>query len=140
MIKKIIKTLYNSLQPFTASYIHVCGRRDPNIQQCILNSVNNLKSKICEGMPELDIPSNEPLLIDKLIFFNTPQIKLNITNTQISGICKFNITNFHADIDNLYYDIELVFDQIRVNTTYDVDLHLLVDIMHKGPLYITTGM
>ncbi|XP_071647242.1 protein takeout-like [Temnothorax longispinosus] len=120
------------------SYIHICGRRDPEIEQCILNNINNLKIKICKGIPELDIPSNDPFIIKKLVLAETPEIKLYIINAQIRGFCEFNITHFRADIDTLHYDVELIFDQIRAKTTYDFDIRLLVPIVHKGPLYITT--
>lgn len=99
-----------------------------------------MKSKICKGFPELDIPSNDPLVIDNLVFSDTREIKLYLRNTQVSGACDFNITYFHANIDKYYYDIDIIFDQFRINSTYDFDVHLLVDIAHKAPLYITTGM
>ncbi|TGZ50584.1 hypothetical protein DBV15_08100 [Temnothorax longispinosus] len=129
---------YNSTCCSRTSYIHICGRRDPEIEQCILNNINNLKIKICKGIPELDIPSNDPFIIKKLVLAETPEIKLYIINAQIRGFCEFNITHFRADIDTLHYDVELIFDQIRAKTTYDFDIRLLVPIVHKGPLYITT--
>ncbi|TGZ57278.1 uncharacterized protein [Temnothorax longispinosus] len=119
------------------SFIHVCGRRDPNIEQCILNSVNNLKYKICEGIPELDVPSNDPFVINKLVIYEMPDSKLYTKNMQLTGLCDFNVSYFRVDIENLHFDLDLVFDQIRVNSTYEFNIHLLVPIVHKGPLYIT---
>ncbi|XP_039306728.1 uncharacterized protein LOC105203864 [Solenopsis invicta] len=120
------------------SYIHVCGRRDPKIDQCILNNVNNLKSKICQGIPELDVPSNDPFVIDTLALTNTSDIKLYIRNAQLTGLCDFKINNFSINIDTLHYNFEILFDQLRANTTYDFEIRLLVPVVHQGQLYITS--
>ncbi|XP_039305689.1 uncharacterized protein LOC120357889 [Solenopsis invicta] len=121
------------------SYIHVCDRRDPKIDQCILNNVNNLKSKIYQEIPELDIPSNDPFVIDTLALTNISDIKLYIRNAQLRGLCDFKINNFSINIDTLHYSFEIVFDQLRANT-YDFEIRLLVPVIHQGQLYITSGM
>ncbi|XP_011879797.1 PREDICTED: uncharacterized protein LOC105568601 [Vollenhovia emeryi] len=119
------------------SYIHICGRQSSNIEKCILDNIINLKSKICKGIPELDIPSNDPFILDKVALADTQGIKLYVRNAQIRGFCDFKINSFHADINNLQYDIVIVFDQIRANTTYDFNLNVLIPISHMGQLYIT---
>ncbi|XP_011706855.1 PREDICTED: uncharacterized protein LOC105462030 [Wasmannia auropunctata] len=119
------------------SFIHVCSRNDPKIEQCIVNNINNLKSKICKGIPELDIPSNDPFVVEKIVLVEASDIKLYIKNAQITGFCEFEIKYFRADIDNLHYYIELTFDQIQGNTTYDFDIRLLVPIAREGFLYFS---
>lgn len=123
---------------FIASYIHVCGRRDPKIEQCILNSISNMKSKFCKGIPELDVPSIDPLIIDKLVLFDTNIIKIYATNIQIENICNSNITYLH--IDDLNFDIDLTFDQIRINTTYNMDLRFTIPMQFKGRLNLILGI
>lgn len=118
----------------------MCGRRDPNLDKCILNNIENLKDKICEGIPELNIPSNNPLFLDKVIIFDTPKNKLYIKDTKLIGICDFVVNYFHIDIDKLHIDIDLSFKQLQLNGTYDANLHLLLSIVNKGQFYITTGM
>ncbi|XP_011156454.2 uncharacterized protein LOC105193627 [Solenopsis invicta] len=120
------------------SFIHVCGRRNPKIDQCILNNIDNLKSKICKGIPELDVPSNDPFVIDELALTDTPDIKLYIRNVQIFGLCDFEINDFNLNFDILHYNFEMVFDQLRANTTYDFNIRLLVPVAHRGQLYITS--
>lgn len=46
------------------------GFEEPNYDQCVSNSINNIKKKICTGMPELNIPPNELIIIDKLIIYD----------------------------------------------------------------------
>ncbi|XP_011706856.1 PREDICTED: juvenile hormone-binding protein-like [Wasmannia auropunctata] len=120
------------------SYINICGRKDPNLDQCILNNIENLKDKICEGIPELDIRSTNPLLLDQLVIFDTPNTKLYIKDSKVTGLCDFTINSLHMDIDKLHFDVDLLFKQIQINSTYDLNLQLLVPIANKGQVYIST--
>ncbi|XP_070156788.1 putative beta-carotene-binding protein [Polyergus mexicanus] len=121
-----------------ASYINVCGRRDPNLNQCIINNVNNLKSKICEGIPELDIPSNDPVVIDELVISDTANTKIYLRDIKVGGLCDFIIKFFHFDLNTLHFNGNISFGLIRANATYDFDVRILVPIAHKGQVYITT--
>lgn len=120
------------------SYINVCGRRDPNLNRCILDNIKNLRSKICEGIPELDIPSNDPLIIDILVISDTDNTKLFIKDAKIMGVCDFAINSLHTDIDKLHFEANISFGRIRLNATYDFDVRILVPIARKGQVYITT--
>lgn len=120
------------------SYIHVCGRKDPNLDQCILNNVENLKYKICEGIPELDIQPNNPLHLNQLPLLNVSGVYLAVMDTTMMGLCDYDVNFFHVDIDALHFDIDLLFKHIQINGTYDLDLRTLVSIAHKALVYITT--
>ncbi|KAL0101153.1 hypothetical protein PUN28_018778 [Cardiocondyla obscurior] len=122
------------------SYIQVCGRKDPNLDKCILQNIENLKDKICEGIPELNIHSNNPLLLDELAIFDSPENKLFIKDTKVIGLCNFVINFFHIDIDKLHFDVDLLFKNIQINGTYDLNLRVVVPIAHKAEIHISTGM
>ncbi|KAL6255415.1 hypothetical protein P5V15_013750 [Pogonomyrmex californicus] len=120
------------------SYIHVCGLKNPNFDQCILENVENLKGKICEGIPELDIESNNPFYLDKLTIFNLSMITLFVENTQVTGLCDFVINFLHVEMDKMHFDVDLLFKRIQINATYDLNIRLLVPIASRGKVYITT--
>ncbi|KAL0101154.1 hypothetical protein PUN28_018778 [Cardiocondyla obscurior] len=120
------------------SYIQVCGRKDPNLDKCILQNIENLKDKICEGIPELNIHSNNPLLLDELAIFDSPENKLFIKDTKVIGLCNFVINFFHIDIDKLHFDVDLLFKNIQINGTYDLNLRVVVPIAHKAEIHIST--
>lgn len=71
---------------FTAPYIKVCSRNDPEINKCITNSIEQLRDKLTAGIPELDVPSIEPLLLDNLQLSrgpNSASLNANFTNIQV---------------------------------------------------------
>lgn len=120
------------------SYIHVCNYNDPKLIQCILDNVENLKHKICEGIPELDIPANDPMMIDKLTLVDSHNTQMFMRNINITGLCDYVIKQFSFDIDKNHFDVELVFNKIKMNGTYDINLRILVPIKQGGDVYITT--
>lgn len=129
---------YNIL--FIALYIHICGRRDPNLDQCIMNNVKNLKDKVCEGIPDLNIQSSNPFLLDQLVIYDTPDHKLYIKDSKVTGLCDFVVNFFHIDIDKLHCDIDLSFKQFRINGTYNIYLRLLtLPVTNEAQFYVTTG-
>ncbi|XP_071555954.1 uncharacterized protein [Temnothorax nylanderi] len=121
------------------SYLRPCGRKDPNYEQCIRNSVELLKDKICTGMPELNIPPNEPLIIDKLVVYDTPDVKLHLSDVKAYGICDFVINSVHANPDKLHYDFNVNVNSLRLDAMYDFNIHILfTQIAHKGILHVTS--
>lgn len=124
---------------FTASYIHVCSRSDPKLEQCIIENIDNIKHKICEGIPELDIEPNDLFLIDKIIVSDNPNSKISLINAKVSGLCDFIIKFLHVDLDKLHFDVDILFKQIQINATYDFNIRILVPIVQQSKVYITTG-
>ncbi|XP_024877743.1 uncharacterized protein LOC112458372 isoform X1 [Temnothorax curvispinosus] len=120
------------------SYIHVCSSRDPKLDQCILENIDNIKDKICEGIPELDIEPSNPFLLGRLVISDNHNSKIAIRDAKVSGLCDFVIKYLRTDLDKLHFDVELLFRRIQMNATYDFDIRLLVPIVQQGPVYITT--
>jgi len=104
-----------------------------------MSNIDNLKDKLCDGIPELGIPSGNPYTFDELVIVDMPNTKVYIRDAKVTGICDFVVKFLRIDLDKLHFGIELLFRQIQVNTTYDVNIRLLVPIVYKGLVYITIG-
>lgn len=77
---------------FSASFIKICHRSDPNFSDCLKESVNSLKPMLKKGIPELDIPSCEPLFIPELIVdqgTGAVNIKSKYRDIQVYGPSNF---------------------------------------------------
>ncbi|XP_011879796.1 PREDICTED: uncharacterized protein LOC105568600 [Vollenhovia emeryi] len=120
------------------SSIYTCGR-EKSFDQCVLSNIESLKDKICnEGIPELNVPSANPLILDNLVIFDTPSTKLYLKDTKVSGLCDFVVNLLHADVDNLNLNIDLTFKQIQINSTLDFNARVLVPIITTAPFYVTS--
>ncbi|EGI62096.1 hypothetical protein G5I_09610 [Acromyrmex echinatior] len=120
-----------------ASYIHVCGLRNPNLDKCIMDSIDNLKDLICKGIPELNSPPLVPFFIKQITISDTDNAKLYLKDAEITELCDFTINSFHIDVDKLHFNIDLLFKHVRLNGTYDFDIKVLLPFVQKGSVYFT---
>ncbi|XP_003699596.2 uncharacterized protein LOC100875174 [Megachile rotundata] len=120
------------------SYITVCGLRNPNLDDCILNSVSSLREKLRQGIPDLDIPPVEPLKIAEMKLTDQPTFKAVATNISISGLLTYHVNHLHYDLKKQQIDLDVRFDNIKLDALYNVDAKILVPINGKGPLTLTT--
>ncbi|XP_026826193.1 uncharacterized protein LOC105284342 [Ooceraea biroi] len=111
------------------SYIKICSRTDPNINKCILNSIEQLRGKLATGIQELDVPAIEPLELKHIRLLRGPQtarLDVNLTNLLVSGPSKFEIRNFKADVSNLVFTYNLHFNQLDFRGKYKIDASILL--------------
>lgn len=67
-----------------AEYIHICPKNDPKSVECIIQSVDLIRPLLMVGIPELDIPSIEPLQLgDLLVSESTNNNGITITAKDI---------------------------------------------------------
>lgn len=104
-----------------------------------MNSIDDLKDHICQGIPELHSPPIEPFIVDNVVISDVDNAKLYVKDAKITGLCNFTINSFHIDLDNLHFDTNILFKRIFVNGTYDFDIHVLIPFVQKGPVYLTLG-
>jgi len=124
---------------FVASYIHACGRSDPNYNQCLVDNINNVKRKVCSGIPEFNIPPTEPLIIDKMVLYDTDNLKFSLQDYKITGFCDFVITSLYVSPEKHHLEFNFKMKDLKVNTLYDINIRLLVQLAHKGLVHIFPG-
>ncbi|XP_033333427.2 uncharacterized protein LOC117224537 [Megalopta genalis] len=118
------------------SYIHVCGLRNPNLDQCIIDSVNSIADTIRVGDPELGIPSAEPFLMDRVNLADLPNFKAYGTNIKIYGLPTYHINSLHVDPEKHQFDVDLTFREIRMEADYNVTARILIPIVATGPIHL----
>lgn len=60
-----IKYNFNPL-PSTGYYLHPCARSDPDVNECLTESANNMVHYFKQGIPDLGITNVEPIVIDEI--------------------------------------------------------------------------
>ncbi|XP_072935643.1 circadian clock-controlled protein daywake-like [Epargyreus clarus] len=111
------------------SYIKVCQRNDPNVDKCIMNSVEELRPKIIKGIPELDVPGIEPLSLGQIALARGPQgAKLTavVNDVKVRGPSNFIIEELKSDLDNNRFDMKLLLPRLDFNGKYKMDIQVLL--------------
>lgn len=105
-----------------------------------MDNLYSILDKICKGFPELDIPPNEPIIVDKIVIYDINNLKLFLNDTKLYGICNLVINSIHTDPDRLHFNFNFTINHLFINTSYGFNIHILVPLANKGLLFITTGM
>ncbi|XP_018341277.1 PREDICTED: uncharacterized protein LOC108747886 [Trachymyrmex septentrionalis] len=101
------------------SALHSCDRNNLNYDQCIKDNINNIR--------------------DEIFIFDGPGIKLYLEKVKSYTFCDFVINSIHADLDKLQFNFDIAYN-LNVTSSYVLDVHLLVPIVHKGKCQILTSM
>lgn len=115
------------------SYIHICKRNDPNVEDCIINSIEKIRGKLRVGIPELEVPGLEPLVIPELVIQRGTRFTATGTNIVVRGASNFKITKLKVDIPNNIFRFGIKIPALRINSKYSVNAKILsVPIKGQG--------
>lgn len=92
-MKKVIFSFETFI--FSADVLHICHKSDPDLNGCVVTSIEKLRPSLVSGIPELDIPSIEPMDIgDLLVSENTRSsggLQISANNIRAYGASTFKI-------------------------------------------------
>ncbi|XP_058803122.1 uncharacterized protein LOC131671030 [Phymastichus coffea] len=129
---------YTLAEASIPSYMKVCGRRNPKLNECVKDSVLQLKPKLQSGIPELDVPSLEPLYFDEVILATLPDFTAVAKNLTLNGLSNFEIRHLNIDLEKNRIDLELLLAKVLMKSDYNVKARIIVPINEKGPIDLTS--
>lgn len=116
----------------------ICNRNDPEINSCVLNSIDQLRGKLKTGIPELDVPAIEPLILKQVQLVRGPQaarLDLNLTNIQIFGPSLFKLRDLKIDPENVLITFKVGFQKLDFRGKYKINAQiLLLKLVGEGGL------
>ncbi|XP_075236822.1 protein takeout-like [Lycorma delicatula] len=117
------------------SYIKICKRNDPHVEECILNSVEQLRPRLVNGIPELDVPALEPLTLPEVVVSRGGNFRAVGTNVIVRGASNFKVTKLKVDLKKNIFYIGIEIPHLTFDAQYDVNARILVvPVKGKGPI------
>lgn len=114
-----------------------CRKNDPDLNECIRKSIEMLRPKLSEGIPELLVPPCEPLSIPKInIKQNAGAIRMesDYTDVSVSGLSNFTLRSVRIDTTNNKFRINLWFPALKMTANYHIHGKLLLmSLAGNGP-------
>ncbi|KAK2576591.1 hypothetical protein KPH14_005261 [Odynerus spinipes] len=110
-------------------YIKACKKNDPDINQCIVNSIEQLRDKLSTGIPELGAPPIEPLKLKKIRLLRGPagaRLDVNLTDIQVNGPSTFKVRDLKANTDDVLFTFKVSFGKLNFHGKYQIDARLLL--------------
>lgn len=110
-------------------YLHVCHRDDPKLTECMKQSIETLRPYLARGIPELDIPAIEPIILgDLIVAESVPGQGISITAKDIKayGPGNFRLKKLNVVEYGKVYTFELELPHLYVEGRYVVDGRILL--------------
>lgn len=115
-------------------YIRVCKSTDPNLPQCIMDSVDALRPYLKTGIPELEVPPIEPLFLDEIKLRSGPsgaKLDANITNVKVWGPSDFKVLEVRPNVAKKRFAFKVTIPFLHFEGDYDIDMNILL-LKYKG--------
>ncbi|XP_031331471.1 uncharacterized protein LOC116162081 [Photinus pyralis] len=122
-------------------YIKVCEHTVQNLSACIIDSIEFLRPKLVEGIPELDVPSMEPLPLADLRIASIgsgSRLATNLTDVKVYGASKFEIQKLEVTLAETVntFQFHVNIPKVRVEAHYQLDSRILfLDVKGEGPFF-----
>lgn len=110
-------------------YIKPCKRTDPEIDKCIENTIEGLRRKLAEGIPELGAPPMEPLKLQQVRLLRGPtgaRLDINLTDIEVRGPSTFKVRDLKSNVDELTFIFKVSFNKLSFRGKYSIDARLLL--------------
>ena len=120
-------------------YIYICGIKNPNLDDCIIKSVAILSKKLAAGIPELNVPPTDPMLIGDMTLIDIANFKAIGSDVTLSGLLTYHINSLHLDLEKQQVDFDLNLAEAKIDGNYNISARILIPINGKGPLTFTSN-
>ncbi|KAF5296323.1 hypothetical protein FQA39_LY12540 [Lamprigera yunnana] len=123
----------------STSYIKVCPHEHPNLADCIIKSIEELRPRLATGIPELNIPSLEPFTLSPIQINSVgggTRLATNVSDIEVHGASNFKILKLTPTLtkkgQNFRYEVNV--PRLRLKAKYQLDSKILfLDLKGEGP-------
>ncbi|EZA49853.1 Protein takeout [Ooceraea biroi] len=112
-----------------ASFLKICHRNDPNLNECVKRSVDSLKPYLKVGIPTLQIPSCEPLRVPHIEVSQAAgpiSIKSTYSDIEIQGGTNVILKSINVDVNNDRVGLKLFFPRLEMTAHYNMNGKILL--------------
>lgn len=88
---------------FLADYVKIC-KRNSELDQCIIESANSIKTHMVHGIKEMGIGSLEPFEV-KRAKYERPSLSIDYFDIVVYNLLSYKVTAAHVDVDNVVFTL-----------------------------------
>ncbi|XP_066598656.1 protein takeout-like [Prorops nasuta] len=122
-------SVFSRNTPEIPPFLQICYRDDPNLNECVKDSVNALKPYLKDGIPALHIPPCEPLNIPKIDISQAAgpvSVSSTYTNIKVSGGTDFILKTVKVNVEKDRTKLKLKIPRLNMTADYIMDGRILM--------------
>jgi len=101
--------LPNVLALKAEDFFSICHTSEPNFDECVKDSLNKFRPSLKSGIPQLKIPSLEPMVVPRIsVKQGSGPVSIDSTfiDLKINGISNYEILNVRSNLDENRIEID----------------------------------
>ncbi|EFA03554.1 uncharacterized protein LOC107398008 [Tribolium castaneum] len=102
-------------------YVKQCYEGDPKLIECFESAVHHLRPYLATGIPEIELPSVEPFLMDELSLSLTTGpngYKVSLKEIDIFGASNFTLSKLKLSENGKPFEARINIPLLRINSRY----------------------
>lgn len=102
-------------------YVKQCHEGDPNIIECFKGSLHHLQPYLKTGIPEIELPSVEPFLMDELSLSLTSGpngYRVSLKDIDVFGASNFTVETMKLGEGDKPFEALIRIPELRINAKY----------------------
>ncbi|KAL6428596.1 hypothetical protein ACFW04_007905 [Cataglyphis niger] len=110
-------------------FLKICHRNDPNLNECVKQSVNSLRPYLKTGIPALQIPPCEPLRVPQIEISQAVgpiSITSTYTDIEVQGGTNFTLKSVKIDIDKDRVRLKLYLPRLEMIAHYNMNGRIML--------------
>ncbi|XP_029169662.1 protein takeout-like [Nylanderia fulva] len=110
-------------------FLKICHRNDPNLNECVKQSVELLRPYLRTGIPELQIPPCEPLHVPQIEISQAVgpiSIRSTYSDIEVRGGTNFLLKSVKVDVDNDRVRLKLYLPRLEMSARYNINGKILL--------------
>lgn len=110
-------------------YIKQCRYADPQLLECLKGSLHHLKPYLAQGIPDIEMPSVEPFVMDTLSLQLTdgPQgYRVNLKNMEIFGASNYTVKSIKLSENGRPFEARITIPRLLIRAKYSSSGVLLI--------------
>ncbi|VVC38448.1 Hypothetical protein CINCED_3A016986 [Cinara cedri] len=110
--------------------LRTCHRSDPNLNDCLKKAIEDLRPYLAEGIPELFIPSCEPLYIPEIVMNQGNKGSVSVQsiyrNIRVYGPSQFVLKSVKVDMEKERLQIKVWLPFLHMTANYSIEGRILM--------------
>ncbi|XP_075235679.1 protein takeout-like [Lycorma delicatula] len=111
------------------TYVPICKRTDRNLNECFKKATMIIRPYITKGIPELQIPAIDPLMIPMVMLEQGTQAvnyKAKLRNLKVYGLRNYQFNDVKLDLNKLTIQGKITVPMISLESDYEIKGRALV--------------
>lgn len=102
-------------------YIKTCSRSDPQLSECVINTLHHLKPYLANGIPDIEMESMEPFIVDHLqlqLTGGSEGYRVHLKHVEIYGASNFSVQRLKLAEDDQPFELSVYIPKLTIKAKY----------------------